>query len=187
MPKRIPLSKGQYALVDDEDVERVSGWWWTLLKGGYVIRHKGDDGVTIYMHKVIMPAPDGLEVDHINGDLWDNRKCNLRICTHRENTCNRHKKDGYTSQYRGVSWSNQAGKWNASIKRTRIGYFDSEVEAAKAWDAEASARWGEFAFLNLAPQDHVNIEDFEIAPRALKYGNRTWTSQYRGVNYDKAR
>ena len=84
-----------------------------------------------------------LHVDHINGDMSDNRVENLRMATHRENMrAFRRSTEGSTSKYRGVSWCTSKEKWYAQIKhrgRNRhIGLFDTEEEAAIAWNQIAT-------------------------------------------------
>ena len=111
------------------------------------------------MHRIIMEAETGQEVDHINGDKLDNRKDNLRFCTHQQNMVNWNNKRG-KSKYRGVSWCKRDKKWKAQIqshsKNRLIGRFREEEEAAKAYNIEAKKEFGNFALLNYFPED-----DFE--------------------------
>ena len=155
--KQIPL-KGKYAngrfiLVDDEDYEKISKSSWSILDKNNDYATATIDSKKVMLHRYLMDCPKGLCVDHINLDTLDNRKENLRICTHSEN--NRNKKPyGSTSKYKGVR---KAGKkFRACIeqknkgKRTRysLGTFDTEVEAAAAYNAKAKELFGEFAYLN---------------------------------------
>lgn len=107
--------------------------------------------VTCYLHRVIMNAPPGVQVDHINGDTLDNRRCNLRLCTHKENGHNR-KLQGGTSKFKGVTWHKRDRKWQAGIrhngKQIHLGYFNDDVEAARAYDRAARKYFGEFARVN---------------------------------------
>jgi hypothetical protein len=107
------------------------------------------DSRSIFMHRQIMQPPDGLVVDHINGNGLDNRWCNLRICTQRQNTHNR-RRMRRSSRFVGVS--RHQNKWRASIccdgKDHYLGLFDDEIEAAKARDRETLRLFGEFAYLN---------------------------------------
>jgi hypothetical protein len=104
------------------------------------------------MHRQIMDPPKGKIVDHIDGNQANNCRANLRICTRRENGCNRSKPVGTTSRFKGVSWHKATGKWAATIHFKRrafwLGYFDDEAEAARAYDAKAVELFGEFARLN---------------------------------------
>lgn len=140
--------------VDDDDFESLNKihWVWHETSSGIYIRHNISYGVCILMHRLIMHATDGLEVDHKNLDTLDNRKKNLRIATHTDNGRNRKKYNGHTSQYKGVSWETIRRKWHAQIKVNQvqifIGRFDNEEEAALAYNKRALIEFGEFARLN---------------------------------------
>ena len=105
------------------------------------------------MHRLIMDAQERQEIDHADGNGLNNQKDNLRFCTHSQNHMNRKPTKG-SSKYKGVSWHKAAKKWNARItlnkKTVSIGYFDSEIIAAKAYDEKAIELFGEFAKLNKA-------------------------------------
>jgi hypothetical protein len=101
----------------------------------------------------ILDPPDHLFVDHINHNGLDNRKANLRTATRRQNSYNRiHFRKNPYSKYKGVSFKKRTKKWNVQIRydgQSRfIGSFDSEIEAAKAYDKDAKKHHGEFAVLN---------------------------------------
>lgn len=156
--REIPLTQGRVALVDDEDYERVAGNKWYCLRdsawrnqvtGEYESYEKKR---TIPMHRVIMNAPPGLEVDHINGDRLDNRKRNLRICTHRQNLKNMHNVRGGSSMYKGVHRYKKTGRWQAYItvdyKRKALGHWGREEHAAIAYNIAAILYHGDYACLN---------------------------------------
>lgn len=157
MSKHIPLSQGKLALIDDDDFETHGQVKWHAMNHGrrtYAVRNVrvGLHSKAIYLHRQIMNAPKGMDVDHINGDTLDNRKCNLRICTRSENLRNRPKDPDNTSGYKGVHWSKKYNKWQSKIvlqrKTIHLGFFDDPIEAARAYDAKAKEIHGEFAFLN---------------------------------------
>lgn len=154
--KEIPLTQGKVALVDDEDFARLSQFRWHNQCGYAARNEKTERGRrTIFMHRLVVSVPKGMETDHINGNRADNRKCNLRICTHRQNIAN------YTalnsknkSGYKGVYWDEEVRKWRACIRPDNIakhlGYFSSPEEAARAYDNAAKNVFGEFAATNEA-------------------------------------
>lgn len=150
--KRIPLPRGGYALVDDADYERLCAYRWYTNGRGYVQR---DDGkTTAYMHRIVMECPDGLEVDHINGDRADNRRANLRLCTRAQNTSYRTHAPRSSSGFFGVYWRKDRERWLAQIdvgsKQIYLGLFTDPIEAAHAYD-EASVRLrGAFATVNFS-------------------------------------
>lgn len=90
------------------------------------------------MHRVIMNPPVGMEVDHINRNKLDNRRSNLRICTHAENLANRIKPRNNTSGYKGVVWNKSRSKWLAQItvkkRHIYLGQFDDIEEANEAYN-----------------------------------------------------
>jgi hypothetical protein len=104
------------------------------------------------MHREIAGPGPGQVVDHINHDGLDNRRCNLRVCSHAENVRNQRGQYGRSSRYKGVSRDRRLGKWRAQIwhngKHTYLGLHDSETAAAEAYNAKARELFGEFAYLN---------------------------------------
>lgn len=101
--KFIPVGKTQKAIVDDEDYEWLKDLKsWTLFNNGYAVLHKGN-GWNRSMHRLVMFAQQGQEIDHINGNRLDNRKCNLRFVTRQQNLYNKKKRNNTSSIYKGVS------------------------------------------------------------------------------------
>ena len=152
MSKNIPLPNGLFAIVDDEDYERCSQFKWHLNAQGYAIHDskKSDGARTITrLSRFIMAAPGHLDVDHIHGNLLDNRKSELRLCTRQQNCCNRGKSPTNTSGYKGVSWHKRARSWTAQIhlnqKKIHLGYFKDILDAAAAYADAAKKFHGEFA------------------------------------------
>jgi hypothetical protein len=148
--KRIPLSDGFYAYVDAADYEWLSQWAWHL-QDGYAVRW--DHGKKIYMHRQIMQPPEGMVVDHINRNRADNCRSNLRVCTRDENMCNRVKRAGSISRFKGVGYRKRNHRWYAELvyegEPVWFSFFESEIEAARAYDYAAVQRFGPFANLNL--------------------------------------
>nr|WP_243767389.1 HNH endonuclease [Paenibacillus agricola] len=109
------------------------------------------------MHRVITDAPKGYFVDHIDGNPLNNQRHNLRLCTNAQNCRNRGAPKGNTSGFKGVTWNTWNGKWQAQIgkdyKRYHAGYFESPSEAARAYNAKATELFGEYARLNVIPDD----------------------------------
>ena len=121
---------------------------------GYAVRGVYENGKwigSIYMHRLVLDAPDGTEVDHVNHNGLDNRRANLRLCTHRQNTCNQRPRVRAQCPYRGVL-TTDSGKWKAQItaqgKVHYLGTFDTPEAAAHAYNEAAQSMHGRFAKLN---------------------------------------
>lgn len=150
--KYIPLTRGKFAIVDDEDFKRISRYKWSC-NGIYAARHAfiKNRWITLRMHRFILKAPKNRQVDHKNGDGLDNRRINIRLCTSKENSRNRNKQINNISGYNGVHWNKK--KWISRIqingKRIYLGCFISKKEAAKKYDSMAKKYFGKFARLNI--------------------------------------
>lgn len=152
----ISLSQGLYALVDGEDYEQLSKHKWSAGKVHNVYYASRTNVIgkrrKILMHREIMKEPVGFQIDHINGDGLDNRKANLRICTHSQNHQNQFSRKGCTSCFKGVSRRSNCNKWEAGIKHKGksiwLGNYNTEIEAAKAYDKKAKELFGNFARIN---------------------------------------
>lgn len=168
--KTIPIIPGTCVLVDDEDFGFLSQWKWYALRGNrtwYAIRTEFSAGkhTTIYMHRVIAGAKPGENVDHVDGNGCHNWRANLRVATARQNGRNRtHKQIGCSSKFKGVIREKRADKWRARIragnigpnglaKTISLGLFDSEIDAAYAYDSAARKYFGPFAALNFPDRE----------------------------------
>lgn len=184
----IPLTKGQFAIVDQPDFERLSKFKW-YSDGRYAKRDQWVPGSPghyecIYMHRFIIGAKPGDIVDHADGDKLNNTRRNLRFCSARQNAENAAKKhNAFMSRFKGVTRTPQ-GKWSTSIRcegrHLLVGVYANEVAAARAYDAAAVQFQGEFARLNL-PGMPLWTWDEARSQRA----GRVRSSTCQGVGYDK--
>jgi hypothetical protein len=147
--KLIPLSKGQFAKVDDEDYDWLIPLKWHLSSNGRAVHSPG-----ILMHRIVIQAPKGWQVDHINHDPLDNRKENLRLVLSVQNMMNRKPRHDKKVIYKGVYQNiiNGITYYKATItnngRRELIGYFKNDRHAAMAYDIWANEIFGQYAYLN---------------------------------------
>lgn len=157
----IPLSKGQFAQVDDADFDHLSQWKWCASKaarGFYAMRAtsaaSGQKPRFIYMHRQVNETPAGLFTDHVDGDTLNNQRANLRTATPRQNAMNTRAHHDGASRFKGVARNNKwvvggANPWVAHIQARHIGVFPTEEAAAAAYAAEARRLYGDFNPLNI--------------------------------------
>lgn len=146
---RIKLTKGKYVIVDEHDFEWLNQWRWYYASSGYAMRKpwikegKGKSEI-IVMHRLIMGAKKGQEVDHINRDRLDNRRSNLRIVTSQQQRFNMSRAKNNTSGHKGISWSKERNKWVAQIqinkKNIPLGRYENLKDALLARE-EAERRY----------------------------------------------
>jgi hypothetical protein len=159
--RKIRLTEGKLTIVDPDDYYRLSDFDWLTcgrddnLYAARVIRSQTGRLKTILMHRELLNAPDNFLVDHRNTSSLDNRRSNLRLATPSQNSCNcRRDKSNTYSRFRGVSFSKRKKKWFSTIRnqgrKLWLGYFDNDLDAAKAYDEAARKYHGDFARLNFA-------------------------------------
>ncbi len=158
--RKIPLTKGKFAIVDPKDYKHLSKYKWFAQRGKetfYAVRvgrkSEARNGKNIWMHRVILGLDEGVFCDHINHNGLDNRKVNLRPATRSQNMCNRPKTKSHCwSKFKGVSFRVDQNRWVSEIqvdgKSMFLGYFGDEIGAAKTYDRAARKFHGQFAVLN---------------------------------------
>jgi len=142
----------KFAFVDDEDFDLISQRKWYIdakSHSDYAITWIYIDGrkTTISMHRFLMKPPEGLFIDHIDGNGLNNQKSNLRFVNRSQNALNSGRWNN-RSGYKGVVWVSHKRMWAVQIKLKKLGYFKDKIEAAKAYDKIAKEYFGEFARLN---------------------------------------
>jgi len=163
MSKEILITRGQVVIVNEQDYEELSKYKWYLIDGFAARTIKKDDKrTTIYMHRVIMDAPIGVSVYHINHNKLDNQRENLRLV---KGSARMHRRPSvkHSSKYRGVYWCKDKRKWIAEIKvykkQIRLGRFEVEKDAAIAYDEAARKYYGSLARTNFATNNVEIIEE----------------------------
>lgn len=161
--KRIKLTRGKYALVDDSDYNYLTKYKWCVILHSsgrnYAVRWTREgrkDRKMVYMHRGLCPGMesdswDGMDTDHRDGDGLNNQRFNLRKCTRSQNLYNREAPKNNTSGTKGISWCKMTRKWRAYIsfegKYTSLGYFENLDEAIKVRHKSEQKLHGEFSRL----------------------------------------
>lgn len=161
-----PLNLNKYAIVGIEDFDLANEKWFTLDRSLYARR---SDRSKAFMHRIIFgrilnrPLENHEHVDHIDNNSLNNKRSNLRLATAYQNQLN--KKGRGTSQFRGVSYDKESGKWAVQIHyddiSTYLGSYDNEILAAQIYDAAARLYLDKFVKLNF-PDTSLNLLDFGI-------------------------
>ena len=138
----IPSTKGFFIKIDRDDYEEISKWKWSDCRG-YAVSFSRWPEPRVRMHRLLMGAKEGQIVDHINGDIRDNRKCNLRFVNQNQSAWN--------STAKGVvycKWTKNK-PWRVKICKNRkhihIGYFATENEAEEAYRAATIKYFGQYS------------------------------------------
>jgi len=168
---KVPLTHGAFAEVDEADLPLISGHRWQAKHNGrktyaWANGKVGDKRVSLYMHRLIIGAPAGEAVDHINGDGLDNRRENLRVVSRSQNRRNVLKGKG-SSRFVGVTWAKNEQRWRAQIASKdgikHLGAFREENEAAVAYDLAAIARDPEMAGTNFPKRLYFDLARYKRA------------------------
>ena len=188
MSKLIPLSRGLFATVDDEDFDYLNQWKWSASLQGRkrCVNPKFravrvEEGRTILMHREIMKARRGKTVDHRDRNPLNNQRANLRVCTQKKNTLNGGAHIGSGSRFKGVCFHKGGQKWMASFKGQYIGLFVTEIEAARAYDVAAMVHDPEFCLTNF--DENGNARDFHEA--VIVAEPRATYSSHKGIHWHK--
>jgi len=149
-----------YAIIDKSDYSKVSSYKWHASSSGgkhgkyYPMTNALINGkyTMLRMHHLIFGKYKGFDIDHINGNSFDNRRSNLRKCLHSQNTVNRGLQRNNKSGYKGVYFNKARGKWQVTIKHSGKshygGIFSQIKDAAECFNSLAKKQWGDFAILN---------------------------------------
>ena len=152
--KEIKLTGGLVALVDDDDYEWLNQFKWCSDGKGYAVRATrriNGKKTTIKMHREILglTTGDGRIGDHVNGNVCDNRRENLRVCNECENQHNQGKRKTNTSGFKGVYFNKTEKRWKARImtnnKQKSLGGFATPELAYEAYQQAALKFHGDFA------------------------------------------
>jgi HNH endonuclease/AP2 domain len=144
------LTQGKFAVVSGPDYKFLMQWRWQAHHdkrndSWSAVRHEKPR----LMHRVILDAPNGVQVDHVDGDGLNNRRSNIRLATQQQNAWNRGPQSINTSGFKGVSWDKRRSKWIATIafdgRTIALGAFTDKLDAAKAYRDAAPKYHGEFA------------------------------------------
>ncbi len=144
------FAKGGAFLFDLADLPLIRRHTWHLGKRGYPATHTRRG--TVVLHRLLFSEAGGMEIDHINGDKLDNRRANLRSCTHQQNGFNQKRRETNTSGYIGVSFAPRLGCFEAYIHHNgakhHLGLYADPAAAARVRDCVARLLFGEYARLN---------------------------------------
>jgi hypothetical protein len=143
-------------IIDKHDHNRVKNYrWYRNGTDGYVLTNYKDlvgNYHKLFLHHLICPCDSGYVVDHINGDILDNRRHNLRVCTHTQNIQNQRLRTNNTSGAKGVVWHKRDHIWEVSITsngtRHYLGRYKSKIDAINAYNKASMEFHGAFSNTN---------------------------------------
>jgi len=194
--KKIKLSNSHLmAFVDDDKFEELNKYKWCLNSNGYIIRSKIKSDPenypkTIYMHRQIMNVIINSKyicIDHINHIICDNTACNLRKCNKAENSRNKNLcvVKNTNSKFKGVKYNVGSKKWFGRIKfenkMIHIGSFETDIEAALAYDQMARYLYKDFSSPNFKNKNEKIIDVEKVLHK-----KEFMSSKYHGVYWNKS-
>lgn len=186
------LKNGECFQVSNEDLDWVLNFKWCVDTKGYIQRSYSINGVIkkAVLHRVICEMMElninNQSIDHIDCNRLNNCRNNLRIATRSQNNFNQKIRSNNTSNYKGVSWCKQAGKWRVRIyidkKEKHVGFFDCPIKGAIAYDIRAFEEYGEFAHFNFPDKIKQSISEKNnyvkiIQPKTSKFKGVSWNTQ----------
>ena len=144
-------SKGEEFLFDVEDYDKIKNYYW-ISHTGYIETQISKSRKHLFLHTLVMNPPNGMIIDHINHNTYDNRKKNLRIVTFSQNSFNRKIQENNTSGVTGISYKKNCNKWVSYIKVNKklihLGYFKDINDAIKARKEAEEKYFGEYSYDN---------------------------------------
>lgn len=179
---------GYQVLIDDEDFDRVSKYKWYISENYmYALTNTYIEGMrkTVSLHRLVLSCEDNTQVvDHINHDTLDNRKCNLRLCKHVQNTQNKRMPSHNTTGYKGVRKRKHCARYTAVVRDGRdsytCGFYDTPEEAARAYDKMALYLFKEFACTNFSRAAYSITDIEDLAKIVLSHKNLFHKEQKNG-------
>lgn len=190
--KKIKLTQGKVALVDNEDYEFLNQYNWKAKKTRtdiyYADTNIGQENgkqTSLLIHRLILQKEleknPKLEVDHINHNGLDNQKHNLRLVTRSQNQMNNRHRKNNSSEYRGVSFHKKSNKWQARIclNKTKIhlGLYDNEIDAADAYNKAAIELFKEYGYLNKIERHIGRVKGYVVSEETKKKISATVTGR----------
>lgn len=157
--KLIPLTRGYFAMVDDEDFEFLNQYKWFAVCRKHTVypkrkKRQGKKHLFITMASELLKVPEGMQIDHRDRNGLNAQKCNLRMASPGQQLANQGLKKATLSGFKGVRKKiyKTSIYYDAKIRKdgrdVYCGCFDDPRKAAAAYDAKAIELWGEFACTN---------------------------------------
>lgn len=187
MKKYIQFKHGT-AIIDEQDFDRINQYKWHSVDvdgSGRIYAACSIKGKTTYMHRMVMGAQAGEEIDHIDRNGLNNSRQNLRFVTSSQNKLNQSKRSDNTSGHKGISWCPDREKYQVYInidrKRKSLGRYKTLEEAIYVRDQAAKAHYGEYARENSSLSEEAQIEPQRAIPRTLRRTGSNNSSGKTGV------